>query len=76
MNNLAALYIREGRTSEGETLLKRALSIRQTAFGPDHPDVGNSLNNLAALYSREGRYSEAEPMYHQSLEITEKFLSV
>jgi CHAT domain-containing protein len=35
------------------------LTIREKAFGPNHPDVVGSLNNLAVLYEAEGRYEDA-----------------
>ena len=34
LNNLAALYEKQGRTTEAEPLLKRALTIREKALGP------------------------------------------
>lgn len=37
--NLAALMQAQGRTSTAEELLRRALSIREDALGPDHPMV-------------------------------------
>jgi CHAT domain-containing protein/Tfp pilus assembly protein PilF len=55
-------------------LLKRALSIREKAFGPDHPDVAQSLTNLASVNQAQGRYTDAEPLYKRSLAIREKAL--
>jgi hypothetical protein len=37
--NLAALMQAQGRMSTAEELLRRALSIREDALGPDHPMV-------------------------------------
>ena len=37
--NLAALMQAQGRASTAEELLRRALSIREDALGPDHPMV-------------------------------------
>ena len=51
LNNLAALYVAQGRYAEAEPLYKRSLAIQEKALGPDHPDVGTSLNNLAGLYT-------------------------
>src|ERR1700750_855260 len=69
LNNLAALYERQGRYAEAEPLFKRALAIRQKALGPAHPDVGQSLNNLATLYERQGRHTDAEPLFRQALAV-------
>ncbi|MEZ5972727.1 MAG: tetratricopeptide repeat protein [Hyphomonadaceae bacterium] len=35
--------------SEAEPLMRRALAIKETSFGPDHPNVAICLNNLARL---------------------------
>ena len=74
LNNLAALYVDQGRYADAEPLYKRALAIREKALGPDHPNVASSLNNLAQLYTTQGRYSEAEPLFKRSVSIFEKAL--
>jgi len=43
-------------------LHKRALAIREKAFGPDHPEVVPSLWNIANLYRKTGRDKEAEAL--------------
>ena len=68
------LYQAQGRYADAEPLYKRALTIREKALGPDHPNVAVSLNNLAGLYQTQGRYAEAEPLYKQSLAINEEAL--
>ena len=50
----------------------RALTIRENALGPEHPDVAQSLNNLAGLYYKQGQYAQAKPLYKQALAIWEK----
>ncbi len=37
------------RLAEAEPLMRRALAIDETSFGPDHPNVAIRLNNLAAV---------------------------
>jgi CHAT domain-containing protein len=54
-----------------EPLYRRSLAIRETTFGPNHPDVAQSLNNLAGLLSSLGQYAAAEPLYRRSLAIRE-----
>jgi tetratricopeptide (TPR) repeat protein len=72
----AGIYTwRRGSYEEAEPLFQRALTIREKALGPDHPEVGASLNNLASLYGDQGRYEEAEPLYQRALAIYEKALS-
>ena len=52
-----------GRYAQAEPLYRRALTIREKALGPEHPDVAQPLNNLALLYYATGRKEEAEPLY-------------
>jgi len=53
LNNLAALYFNESRYAEAESFYRRALSIYEKAFGPDHHNVSNILCNLSLLYAHE-----------------------
>jgi tetratricopeptide (TPR) repeat protein len=50
----------------------RDLAAAERQFGPDAPNVGQSLNNLARLYQYEGKYDQAEPLYKRALAIEEK----
>ena len=48
-----------GRFEEALPLYDRSLKIREKTYGPDHPDVAQSLNNRALLLSSMGRFEEA-----------------
>ena len=48
--------------------LERALEIRRTHLGPDHPETLRSMRFLAASYKRIGRVSEAIRLYQRLLE--------
>jgi hypothetical protein len=50
VGNLGSLYQAQGRYSEAELLLKRALAAREKTLGPEHPDTLRSVNNLGFLY--------------------------
>jgi tetratricopeptide (TPR) repeat protein len=76
LNNLARLYVSQGRFAEAEPLYKRALSIGEKALGLDHLSVATRLSNLAGLYYRQGRYADAEPLYKRALAIQEKALGL
>lgn len=43
--------------------LPRALSIRLRAYGPNHPDVAQSMNNIGTALSHLGQYAGAEQMF-------------
>ena len=55
-------------------LYERALSIREKALGPSHPDAGAVLNSLARLYKAMGRYADAVPLFTRSLSVRENAL--
>src|SRR5207249_4759483 len=61
LNNLASLYIYQGKYEKAESLLQRATTIYKQAFGVGHPDTINNLINLAMLYVGQEKYLQAEP---------------
>jgi len=67
-------YRNQGKYSEAEVLLKRALAIKEQAFGKDNPNVAGTLNNLALVYSSQAKYGEAEGLFKRALAIREKAL--
>ncbi len=64
--------LQAGRYAQAEPLFLRALALRESVLGPDHPAVVTSLNNLALLYKVQGRYSEAERLFRRGLEASER----
>jgi CHAT domain-containing protein/Tfp pilus assembly protein PilF len=64
----------KGKYDAAAALAERALAIRETALGSDHPDTAASLNNLAELYRSKGDYTKAEPLHIRALAIHEKAL--
>ncbi|MDD3562294.1 MAG: tetratricopeptide repeat protein [Candidatus Cloacimonetes bacterium] len=54
--------------------LGKALQIRESVLGAEHPDTADSLHNLANLYQAQGQYAKAEPLYLQALQIREQVL--
>ncbi len=72
LNNLATLLQATNRLGEAEKLMRRALAINKTSFGPDHPNVAACLNNLAQLLQATNRLGDAEPLIRRALAIDEK----
>jgi tetratricopeptide (TPR) repeat protein len=62
LKDLGMLYHIQGRYAEAEPFYKRALAIREKAFGPDHPNVAESLSLLAELYRAAKRETEAKEL--------------
>ncbi len=59
--------------SEAETLLRQALRIRESVFGPSHPAVATSKFELASALRIRGELIEAETLYRNALEIRRRF---
>jgi tetratricopeptide (TPR) repeat protein len=72
--NVAFVLKRNGRYAEAELHFHQALTIREKALGPDHPQVATVLKNLAMLYYVQDRYADAEPLFKRALAIREKAL--
>ena len=53
----------EAGTSKVEPLFERALTIREKALSPEHPDVAQSLNNLALFYRAQGQYGQGRAAF-------------
>ena len=74
LNNLGRLYTDMERYSEAQSHLDRALTITETALGPDHPYVAVTLKNLATLHQANGRTAQAETLLRRALRIDERIL--
>jgi tetratricopeptide (TPR) repeat protein len=72
LNNLGALYFSEGRYTDAEPVLKRALAIKQDAFGPNDPRLLQILDNYAIALSALNRNTEAATIDARVKEIRAK----
>ncbi len=59
---------------QSQSLHLQALAIRELIFGPEHPDVADSLNYLAMLARHQDDYAQAEEFHRKALAIREKTL--
>ncbi len=69
VTNLAWMYLDQGKFEPAESSFQRALKIREKVFGPDHPDVADSLENYAGLLRETGRPAEAAKLETRAAEI-------
>ena len=74
LNNLAVVYLRQGRLDDAEKMFRRSLDIRRTVLGANSPEVAVVLNNLAQVYQLEDRQNDAETASLQALDILQKLL--
>ncbi len=68
---LEELSVDQDKLAEAEPLLQRSLAIWQKVFGPEHPNVAQSLSLLAVLYNAQEKYEEAERLFQRALAIWE-----
>lgn len=69
LNNLANLYRAQGKHSEVEPLLQRALATYEKMVGPEHPYVALGLVNYAAFLREVGRNAEADKLEERATAI-------
>ena len=66
LNDLAVTYLRQQRYAEAEPLLRRALSLGEALYGPDHPANLPAVSNLAGSLRQQGRPQDALPYYERA----------
>lgn len=68
-----ALTLRaQGRYTEAEPALLRALHLQEQALGVHHSTVATLLNVLALLYWQQGTYEQADGLFRRALHIREQ----
>ena len=63
-----------GHHEQAESLLQRALTMREHVLGPEHPDTLSTINHLALLYLRQSKYEQAESLLQRALTMREHVL--
>jgi tetratricopeptide (TPR) repeat protein len=76
MNNLATLYHERGEYAKAELRYQRALTIWEKAFGPDHPDVAESLNDIAVFFMAKDDTAQAITFQSRANAIRERNLKL
>lgn len=59
---LAGAISKQGRPIEAEALYKRAITVAETAYGSNHPQLAAALEHYANFLRRQHRVNEAELM--------------
>jgi CHAT domain-containing protein len=60
--------------TEAETLLRRALAIREKSLGPNHTDVASALETLSQIELKQNRVNDAERDVSRAIRIDENAL--
>lgn len=66
LNSRIIAFYQQGWYSVAAGLAEETLEFAEKAFGPDHPNVAESLNNLALIYYTQGKEAEAS-IFEQTL---------
>ncbi|HZD67529.1 MAG TPA: tetratricopeptide repeat protein [Actinomycetes bacterium] len=61
VSNLGSVLRAQGNLDGARTLHQRALTIRETRLGKDHPATAHSLNNLGSVLANQGDLAGARP---------------
>jgi len=72
MTDDAVTLYTQHRHKEAIALARQALDLAEKTFGPEHPNVAESLDNLATYLHTQGEDKEAEVLYQRALSIVEK----
>ena len=63
-----------GKYQEAVPIAEKVMKYCEKKYGPEHPEVADSLNDLASLYGPMGQQAKAVPLYERALKIREKAL--
>ena len=74
LNELARLYMEDGRYQEAESLYRRSSYILEKGLGPDHGSVAPVLGHLGTACLEQGKYGEAEELFERALKSAEAAL--
>ena len=74
MDDLAVLYLHNGKKAQARPLLIKGLEIEPRVLGENHRITAATMSHLASLYRSEGRYKEAEALYAKAVEIERRVL--
>jgi len=64
---LGQVFVSVGEQQMGRNLLERTLALRRKVYGPEHPEMVDSLEHLAAALEAQGELRAAEDLYRQAL---------
>ena len=67
MNNLAFLYMKQGRYAQAEPLYIKALEVQRRVLGENNPRRLASMNDFAFLSLKRRRFAQAESLLREAL---------
>jgi tetratricopeptide (TPR) repeat protein len=73
-SNLGVLRADQSRFDDAVEQFRRAIEIRERAFGEETPNLATALNNLGSVLYMQGDYEGAIEVHRRALEIRERVL--
>lgn len=70
--NLGDLYRRQGKFTDAEPLLRKALQVRESSKGVSDQAVVEALSSYGGLFFVQGQHDKALPHWEKALRITDK----
>jgi tetratricopeptide (TPR) repeat protein len=74
LNNIGLMYKDAGAYKKALEVFERALTLREQAQGPGHPDAALVLNRIANVHQKMGTYKEALALLERARSIREQTL--
>ena len=71
-NNIAILYYTQGDYEKALEYNNKALPIRQSVLGENHPDVASSYNSIGLVYQKQENYKKALEYFQKALKIRQQ----
>jgi serine/threonine-protein kinase len=71
---LGSVYESLGKLDQADSLLQMALERRKSVFGPDHPEVAESLLYLGGLRRDQAKFAESERLVREALAMDRRHL--
>ncbi len=74
INNMGMLLAESNDCIRAESFLRRALKMRKTVYGSNHPLVADTASLLGYVLGEQAKYNEAEPLLTTALDLKRKAL--
>lgn len=65
-------YMTLGLSEQAETLMRRAVDLRRTTLGEDHPETLEALNNLGNFLTEKGEYAESATLFEKLIQVQKR----
>ena len=72
MHNMGAIQLKQGKYSDAEKYLRRALASKEKALSPGNLSIAHTLEALAASLDGQGRQLEAEKFKRRAERMRER----